>query len=457
MMMKPLQKAQKMLRILDMRVTSPESHCFYLQNCRMLHSNSFGGTKSQTNRKLEETSPLRNVVGCKRWLHYTTIRTKLDKPTPSSIRERNNAVTSYYNQQTIDKVSQQPSVRLTPATIMYSSMTSDPSCALRSAQYLHRELPIRIAQRIAGFRSLPFIVGCNPTILSVHELYIRAFHILNDFPEVLSREDVSKYSQVLRSLMEDHRDVISSLAQGFKECKKHIDDDKIVSAFLDKTLSSRLGIRMLVTHHLLLQENKEGWIGIVNLGMSLREVVEKWTSFVTELAEDKYGHSPAVKISGHTRVQFPYIEMPLDYILPELLKNAVRSTIEFNSNLRGANLPPLHVVLASNKEDFIIKISDRGGGIPHEQVDKVTQYNFTTVEDSTDKLMQNNGIFGSMMEELNRTTSGPMHGYGFGVPTSKAYAEYLGGSLQIVSMQGLGTDVYLRLKHLETKGHEWRI
>ena len=37
----------------------------------------------------------------------------------------------------------------------------------RSAQYLCKELPVRIAHRIAGFRHLPFIVGCNPTILQV--------------------------------------------------------------------------------------------------------------------------------------------------------------------------------------------------------------------------------------------------------------------------------------------------
>ena len=181
-----------------------------------------------------------------------------------------------------------------------------------------------------------------------------------------------------------------------------------------------------------------------------------------------------MQISGHTGAQFPYIEMPLDYMLPELLKNAVRSTIEHNSNMKGASLPPVHVVLASNKEDFIVKyaldifsksglfdvfcrISDRGGGIPHDLVDKVTNYNYTTAEDSTDKLMQNNGIFGNMMDAVNRSSSGPMHGYGFGVPTSQAYAEYLGGCLQIVPMQGLGTDVLLRLKHLECRGHELRI
>ena len=92
----------------------------------------------------------------------------------------------------------------------------------RSAQYLQQELPIRIAHRIAGIRNLPFIVGCNPCILSVHELYIRAFHILNDFPEILTKADEEKYTQVLIELLDDHKDVIGTLAQGFKESRKHV-------------------------------------------------------------------------------------------------------------------------------------------------------------------------------------------------------------------------------------------
>lgn len=39
-----------------------------------------------------------------------------------------------------------------------------------SAKYLHKELPVRIAHRIKGFRNLPFIIGCNPTILQVVSL-----------------------------------------------------------------------------------------------------------------------------------------------------------------------------------------------------------------------------------------------------------------------------------------------
>ena len=57
----------------------------------------------------------------------------------------------------------------------------------------------------------------------------------------------------------------------------------------------------------------------------------------------------------------------------------------------------------------------------------------------------------------NRGPSGPMYGYGFGLPTARAYAKYLGGSLTLKSLQGIGTDVYLRLKHIDGRNNGFRI
>ena len=39
-------------------------------------------------------------------------------------------------------------------------------------------------------------------------------------------------------------------------------------------------------------------------------------------------------------------------------------------------------------------------------------------------------------------------GYGFGLPLSRLYARYFGGDLQILSMEGYGTDAYLHLNRL---------
>ncbi|CAM9188678.1 unnamed protein product, partial [Lampetra fluviatilis] len=47
--------------------------------------------------------------------------------------------------------------------------------------------------------------------------------------------------------------------------------------------------------------------------------------------------------------------------------------------------------------------------------------------------------------------------FGFGLPTSRAYAEYLGGSLAVQAMQGIGTDVYLRLRHIDGQAESFRI
>ena len=89
--------------------------------------------------------------------------------------------------------------------------------------------------------------------------------------------------------------------------------------------------------------------------MNLKKVIERWATVAQNLAEDRYGHSPDIRISGHVNSLFPYIEMPLDYILPEVFKNAVRATIEAHPGQKDKALPPVYVTIANNDLDFIIK------------------------------------------------------------------------------------------------------
>ena len=102
-------------------------------------------------------------------------------------------------------------------------------------------------------------------------------------------------------------------------------NEDLVRKFLDNTLTSRLGIRMLCEHHLKLQDNdRPNYVGIINVTMKPKDVIEQWCEYVTKMSEHHYGRAPQMKVNGHVNVHFPYIQTPLDYILPELLKNAVR-------------------------------------------------------------------------------------------------------------------------------------
>jgi hypothetical protein len=47
--------------------------------------------------------------------------------------------------------------------------------------------------------------------------------------------------------------------------------------------------------------------------------------------------------------------------------------------------------------------------------------------------------------------------YGFGVPTSRAYCEYLNGSLIYETLLGIGTDVYIRLGLLTSENRIVRL
>uniref|UniRef100_A0A673GS87 Protein-serine/threonine kinase n=1 Tax=Sinocyclocheilus rhinocerous TaxID=307959 RepID=A0A673GS87_9TELE len=358
-------------------------------------------------------------------------------------RERSKTVTSFYNQSAIDASAEKPSVRLTPATMLYAGKSPDGQHILSSARYLHKELPVRIAHRIKGFRSLPFIIGCNPTILQV----VSSPTPLQDF-SITDQETEARYSKLVKQLLDDHKDVVTMLAEGFRECRKHIMDETLVRNFLDTTLTSRLGIRMLATHHIALHEDNvlcpdlNGNVNVLIPSVPLRR-----------LCEHQYGNSPRVRINGHVAARFPFIPLPLDYILPELLKNAMRATMESHLDT-PYNVPDVVVTIANNDTDFVIRISDRGGGIPHSILDQVMDYHFSTAEQSAQDPRMSN-LFNNITN--SGPQSGPMHGFGFGLPTSRAYAEYLGGSLAIQSMQGIGTDVYLRLRHIDGKGESFRV
>lgn len=50
------------------------------------------------------------------------------------------------------------------------------------------------------------------------------------------------------------------------------------------------------------------YVGIINVTMKLKEVIERSCQFVSRVASHKYGRVPLLKLSGHVNAVFPYIE-----------------------------------------------------------------------------------------------------------------------------------------------------
>lgn len=92
---------------------------------------------------------------------------------------------------------------------------------------------------------------------------------------------------------------------------------------------------------------------------------------------------------------------------------------------------------------MVIKISDEGGGIPRSHMPRIWSYLFTTATPAFGDEQQSPFSSGG-----DHSTDSPLAGLGYGLPISRSYARYFGGDLNLMSMEGYGTDAFLHLPRL---------
>ncbi|KAI9363432.1 branched-chain alpha-ketoacid dehydrogenase [Zopfochytrium polystomum] len=333
---------------------------------------------------------------------------------------------------------------ITPVTLSHLLELGKTRNALESAQLLHKELPKRLARRVRAIQKLPFIVGVNPWIKKVYELYFDSFETLSNIPAPLDAASEKDFADTLSDLVASHHDVIPDLAKGFRESGKHMSKEE-KTRFLDDMIHARIAIRVLAEHHLALKDQISGWIGIVNTRLFPATLIRSTAEYVQELCEINYGSAPDFEIDGDVDTMMAYISVHLDYIFMELLKNANRATVEHSFRVGRRAHPRIQITIAQGSEDVTVRIRDQGGGISPEDLPRVFEYSFTTVP-KMELEEEDSNIF-STQARLNMQAGigGPIAGLGFGLPMSRIYARYFGGSLDLRSVSGHGLDVFLRV------------
>ncbi|XP_042515454.1 pyruvate dehydrogenase (acetyl-transferring) kinase, mitochondrial-like [Macadamia integrifolia] len=315
---------------------------------------------------------------------------------------------------------------------------------LISAQFLHRELPIRIARRAIELESLPYGLSDKPAVLKVRDWYLDSFRDLRSFPDIKDTSDELDFTQMIKMIKVRHNNVVPMMALGVQQLKKDLNPKVVtedldeIHQFLDRFYMSRIGIRMLIGQHVVLHDPnpQPDRVGYIHTKMSPLEVARSASEDARSICLREYGSAPEINIYGDPNFTFMYVPTHLHLMVFELVKNSLRAVQErFMDSDKVA--PPIRIIVADGIEDVTIKISDEGGGIPRSGLPKIFTYLYSTAKNPLDE-----------QTDLGSTDGVTMAGYGYGLPISRLYARYFGGDLQIISMEGYGTDAYLHLSRL---------
>ncbi|KAJ1439999.1 Signal transduction histidine kinase-related protein, C-terminal [Sesbania bispinosa] len=315
---------------------------------------------------------------------------------------------------------------------------------LISAQFLHKELAIRIARRAIELENLPYGLSLKPAILKVRDWYVDSFRDLRSFPDIKNMNDEKEFTEMIKAIKVRHNNVVPTMAMGVQQLKKGMDpkivyEDLVeIHQFLDRFYMSRIGIRMLIGQHVELHNPNPPphCVGYIHTKMSPVEVARNASEDARSICCREYGSAPDVHIYGDPDFTFPYVPAHLHLMVFELVKNSLRAVQErFMDSDKVA--PPVRIIVADGIEDVTIKVSDEGGGIPRSGLPKIFTYLYSTAKNPLDE-----------HPDLGVDYNVTMAGYGYGLPISRLYARYFGGDLQIISMEGYGTDAYLHLSRL---------
>ncbi|KAL8481182.1 hypothetical protein ACS0TY_027099 [Phlomoides rotata] len=347
----------------------------------------------------------------------------------------------------IEEVQKWGSLKQTGVSLRYMmefGSRPTPRNLLISAQFLHKELPIRIARRALELESLPHGLSFKPAILKVRDWYLDSFRDLRSFPSIKDNIDELDFTQMIKLIKVRHNNVVPMMALGVQQWKKDLNPKLVyedldeIHQFLDRFYLSRIGIRMLIGQHVALHDPDPppDCVGYIHTKMSPVEVARSASEDARSICLREYGSAPDVNIYGDPNFTFPYVPTHLHLMVFELVKNSLRAVQEqYMDSDKVA--PPVRIIVADGLEDVTIKVSDEGGGISRSGLSKIFTYLYSTAKNPLDE-----------QSEIDLDTATTMAGYGYGLPISRLYARYFGGDLQIISMEGYGTDAYLHLSRL---------
>jgi pyruvate dehydrogenase kinase 2/3/4 len=318
---------------------------------------------------------------------------------------------------------------VTPLKLKYIYDFGNQNKMKEQGNYLHSELPIRLAKRTIELEKLPEEIIKLETFQEIHELYINSFEKILNHPKPNSFLELESFTALLGDIKYKHSNIESHVSNSITNYKfdnyiKYTDDCKIIDDVLNNFYMSRIGIRFLIGQHLdtFNNNNTERYVGIIDKKCNPYNLILNSINKIKSMFILSDIDNIEFNIQGNNNIEFMYIPSHLEYIFFEILKNAVKAIID--DNFKN---PKINIFIEKGKQDILIKISDRGMGIQRDMSDYIFSYLYTST------------LSVNMDQPI-------LSGFGHGLGLSKLYSQYLGGDLKIISSEGIGTDAYIHIK-----------
>jgi len=315
-----------------------------------------------------------------------------------------------------------------------------------NARHVQRAIPARLARAVQHQALLPPEAAEHEGMTFLSSQCIDGVLRFHEFDSTHGPVENAEGEEKLRRLLHGIRELVSSTGQELLRLRMGVGqaralpgvDPGFFDVFAAKLLRSAVSWALPVHHHLSLRNPRgERHVGAYDTLLRPTAVCADVAFRVEGLFRRDVGMSPQIRISGDESASVGYVAAHLDYILSELFKNSAKATLRKHSS----SLPPIQVHVSDDDSVVRIRVSDEGGGIEQKDPSAIFRYGYTTAHDEG-----SSGLDGQAA-----LSGGQCAGWGFGLPRSRVYAQYLGGDLQLVENQaGVGCAFELTMPRPES-------
>lgn len=293
---------------------------------------------------------------------------------------------------------------------------------VKQSIFLKNEILIRLSHNIFNLINLPYGLPEKKNI--DREIYSH----INSFNKIYSLKEINN----------DNNDIFVNLLNNVKQSNSNLEYN-ISKSLIDLNYSNLINLQkinnkldtifllnisiktLIEQHHNMFTYKKS----IVN-NCNVNNIIKNVCNDVNGISNRVYNKSVNFKILNDNNIYIKYINYHIYYIINEIVKNSALSHLSNNIN------EPILIKIYNGNDDIIIRISDSGNGFKRNDREKIFTYSYSTYKNN-------------ITDEYEILNIPIMSGFGFGLPLSRIYSKYYGGDLKIISIENVGTDVYIYL------------